>query len=80
MQTYEEMRAEIVKFINDSHISAYDVARISKTLCCCRTCKFFVQHYAKDGTPVDFGHCCQGNHIKSRQPNTNSCGYWTLEE
>lgn len=77
---YNTMRAKIVEFINSSGISAYDLARISKTLCCCRTCKFFVQHYSKDSVPVDFGHCIQGNRIKSRQPNTHSCGFWIAEE
>ena len=78
--SYNDMRNAIIKFINDSGINAYDLVRIGKDLCCCRTCKFFVQHYAKDGTPVDFGHCNKGNIIKSKKPNTQSCGFWAIDE
>jgi len=75
---YLDMRKAILKFINDSGISAYDICRISKDLCCCRTCRFFVQHYAKDGKPVDFGHCIKGNVFRSKNPNMQSCGFWSL--
>lgn len=77
---YWQMREAILKFINCSGISAYDIFRISKDLCCCRTCRFFVQHYAKDGTPVDFGHCIKGNVIKSKKPNMPSCGFWSIDD
>lgn len=77
---YFEMRRKIIEFINESGISSYDICRISRDLCCCRTCKFFVQHYSKDGNAVDFGHCVRSNVIKSKKPNTQSCGYWTMED
>lgn len=76
---YFEMRRKIVNFINESGISSYDLCRIGRDLCCCRTCKFYVQHYAKDGEPVDFGHCIKNSTIKSVKPSKQSCGYWTLE-
>lgn len=76
---YFEMRRKIVNFINESGISSYDLCRIGRDLCCCRTCKFYVQHYAKDGEPVDFGHCTKNSTIKSVKPSKQSCGYWTLE-
>lgn len=76
---YFEMRRKIVEFINESGISSYDICKIGRDLCCCRTCKFYVQHYAKDGNPVDFGHCNKSNVIKSVKPSKQSCGYWTLE-
>ena len=78
--SYSDMRNAIIKFINDSGINAYDLVRIGKELCCCRTCKFFVQHYAKDGAPVDFGHCVKDNIVKSKRPNTQSCGFWTIDD
>lgn len=77
---YYEMRREIVRFINTSGISAYDICRITKELCACRTCRYYVQHFAQDGQPVDFGHCRKNNTIKSVKPNTNSCGAWSLNE
>ena len=76
---YFEMRKKINSFIEESGISAYDVCRIARDLCCCRTCVFYVQHYAKEGEPVDFGHCRKNNRPKSVNPNMQSCGYWTLE-
>lgn len=80
MKDYNEMRRLIMQFIEEHNISAYDLVRIGKDLCCCRTCDFFVQHYSKDGAPVDFGHCRRGNTIKSKQPHTQSCGFWTMAE
>ena len=80
MMDYEQMKSKIRRFITESGISAYDLCRISKDLCCCRTCKFFVQHYAKDGTPVDFGHCRKNNTIKSVRPHSPSCGFWSMDD
>lgn len=80
MKDYFELRKEILQFINKSGISAYDLCRISKDLCCCRTCKFFVQHYSKEGNPVDFGHCRKGNTPRAKSPNMQSCGFWIIEE
>lgn len=79
MMDYFEMRRRIVRFINESGISSYDICRITKDLCCFRTCCFYVQHYAKDGEAVDFGHCAKNNKIKSVKPNMQSCGFWSLE-
>lgn len=76
---YFEMRRKIVEFVNTSGISSYDICRISRDLCCCRTFCFYVQHYAKDGEPVDFGHCRKNNRIKSVKPCMQSCGFWTLD-
>lgn len=80
MSEYWDNRNKVVRFIKDSGISAYDVARISKDSCCCRTCKYFVQHYAKDGGAVDFGHCKKNNIPRPRKPNMESCGMWTLDK
>lgn len=80
MIDYFEKRKVIIDFLNGSKISAYDLVRIGKDLCCCRTCKFFIQHYTKDGNPIDFGHCVKNNIPKSKTPNMQSCGFWTLEE
>ena len=79
-RTYADMRYNVSAFMNGTGMTAFDLVRIAKEMCCCRTCKFFVQHYVKDGTPVDFGHCVQGNTIKNRKPNTNSCGHWEGED
>ena len=80
MRDYYEIRKEIVKFLNESGISAFDLCRVSRDLCCCRTCKFFVQHYSKDGDPVDFGHCFKNKSIKSVRPHDKSCGFWTIDK
>ena len=80
MIDYWEMRRRIIRFINESGISAYDLVRVSKDLCSCRTCRFFVQHYAKDGKPVDFGHCRKGNIPKAKKPNMQNCGFWELDD
>lgn len=79
MADYYEMRRKIVEFLNSSGLNAYDLCRIGKDLCCCRTCKYFVQHYAKDGQPVAFGHCTKSNIIRAKQPNTPSCGFWEID-
>ena len=80
MSDYFEIRNKIVKFLNESGISAFDLCRIGRDLCCCRTCKFFVQHYGKSGVEVDFGHCVKNNIIKGKRPHDNSCGFWTLDD
>ena len=80
MKTYDSLRQEIVTFLRESSISPYDMVRIGKDLCCCRTCKFFVQHYDKDGQSVDFGHCRKNNIPKPKRPHDGSCGFWTMEE
>ena len=77
---YIEMRRKIVQFINESGISSYDLCRIGRDLCCCRTCQFFVQHYGKDGEVVDFGHCVKNNRIKGVRPHESSCGFWSLDD
>ena len=80
MMDYFEMRRKIIQFLNESGITPFDLMRVGKGLCCCRTCKFFVQHYSKDGIPVDFGHCVKGNTPKSKKPNMQNCGFWTLDD
>ena len=79
-KTYENIRQEIINFLNANRVSAYDLVRVGKDLCNCRTCKFFVQHYDKDGSSVDFGHCRKNNIPKPRRPHYNSCGFWALDE
>lgn len=54
--------------------------RVGKELCSCGTCRFFVQHYSKEGEPLDWGHCCKGNIPKSKKPGMTTCGFWTLDE
>ena len=80
MMDYYELRRTIVDFLNKSGISAYDLCRVGRDLCCCRTCRFFVQHYSKDGSPIDFGHCTKNTTIKAKKPSTQSCGFWDLED
>lgn len=77
---YHEMRDKIVEFTKTSGIDAYTLIRIGKDLCCCRTCRFYVQHYSKEGTPVDFGHCIKNNIIKGTRPHKQSCGWWALDK
>ena len=76
MISYNEAKTALVKFIKENNIDAYDVQRIAKRLCCCGKCKFFVQHYSKEGIPVDFGHCRRCNIPHCKKPSTPSCGYW----
>ena len=80
--TYWEKRKELVRFIRSSEtgLDAYDVAKISKELCSCRTCRYFVQHYSKDGNPVDFGHCTHSNIPRAKKPGQINCGKWDLDE
>ena len=80
MKTYEDIRKEIAHFITDSHLSLYDLVRIAKDMCACRKCKFFVQHYDKEGKSVDFGHCRKNNIPKPKRPHDNACGFWEMEE
>ena len=80
MKTYDDMRREIVKFIDASGICAYDLMRIGKDLCCCKTCRHYVQHYLADGAPVDWGHCKKHSQLKAVRPSGASCGNWSFEE
>lgn len=75
MRTYDEDRRLIVGFLNETNMKAYDLARISKDLCTCSTCRFYCQHYDADGNYVPFGHC---NRVKNRakKPHEASCGFW----
>ena len=80
MTNDEKIRLEwirtIKEFIRTNRMTPYDLAKISKELCACGTCKFFVQHYTKDGTAIDWGHCCKGNIQHSKKISTASCGFW----
>lgn len=80
MRNYESLRREIYDFTKASHISIYDVARIAKDMCACGKCRFFVQHYDKDGLSVDFGHCRKNNIPKPKRPHDPACGFWDIEE
>ena len=76
---YLEIRRAIVRFLDESKISAFDLMRIGRDLCKCGTCRFFVQHFDGDGNPVDFGHCTETNIHKAKKPDAQSCGFWSLE-
>lgn len=78
-QRYDKIQA-VVNFMKENHMQAFDLAKISKELCACGTCKFFVQHYTKSGESLDWGHCCRGNIQHSKKISTASCGYWDCEE
>ena len=73
---YFEKRRIVSEFLKSNSISAYDLQKITRDLCCCGSCKFYVQHYTRDGIAVDFGHCTKGNIIHSKKPSTASCGSW----
>lgn len=66
----------VIKFLNDNHMQAYDLMKITRELCCCGTCQFFVQHYTKQGEALDWGHCDKGNIQHSKKISTSSCGFW----
>lgn len=74
-QTFGE-RAKVRQFLHCSGMSAFELAKIAKEMCACGTCRFFVQHYTKDGEALDWGHCCKGNVQHSKKISTASCGYW----
>lgn len=76
MRTYEEDKKQILEFLKESKMNVYDLARISRDLCSCGKCRFFTQHYTKDGQPVDFGHCSRNSIPKGKRLNDSSCGYW----
>jgi len=84
MTKYEEItinnRKAVINFLKESGISAWELAKISKQLCACGTCKFYVQHYTKYGEPVDWGHCAKGSIQHSKKPSTSSCGFWEDED
>lgn len=80
MRTYYDTKSLIAEFLKENNLLACDLMRVAKDLCCCRTCRFFVQHYSKDGIPLDFGHCRKNNLPKSKRPDTQSCGFWELEK
>lgn len=76
MSQYDELRLKVTQFIKKEKINAYDLQRVAKDLCCCASCKFYVEHFTRDGRPVDFGHCTHGSIPKTRKPNMASCGSW----
>lgn len=65
------------QFLLEQNMDAWTLAKIAKEMCCCGTCSYFVQHYTKDGAPLDWGHCCKGNIQHSKKISTASCGFWT---
>lgn len=69
-------RQEVKEFLQSHDMNAWDLHHITKTLCSCGTCKFFTQHYTKQGEPLDWGHCNKGNIQHSKKPSTACCGYW----
>ena len=79
MKTFDQQIAEVISFLNEKQMQAYDLVRIAKKLCCCGTCKFFEQHYTKNGTELDWGHCRKGNIQHSKKISTASCGFWDYE-
>ena len=73
-------RKAVVQFIRERKMSAWELQRITKELCACGTCYYFVQHYTKAGEALDWGHCCKGNIQHSKKISTASCGFWTEGE
>ena len=49
----------------------------------CEKCKYFVQHYAKEGKsqfmPIYEGHCVHPR-LKSRRPGTPACEKFSLRK
>lgn len=84
MTKHEKLRHEkialVVRFLKENHMQAFDLAKISRELCNCGTCRFFVQHYTKEGEALDWGHCCKGNIQHSKKIGNASCGFWDCEE
>lgn len=80
MSQIDRYRQLILQFIKDNNIKIYDLARISKQLCSCGQCRFFIQHYTKDGEPVDWGHCNRTDVYHSKRVSNASCGYWEYDE
>lgn len=80
MKTYYEIRTLIKNFCENNNLSVSEVASVSKQMSRCVMCRFFIQHFASDGTPVDFGHCDRGNIPRPRKPNTESCCFWESEK
>lgn len=78
-ERYDQIQ-KVVTFMKENKIKAWELSKISKELCACGTCKFFVQHYTKDGEAIDWGHCCKGNIQHSKKISTASCGFWDCEE
>lgn len=70
-------RVAVCRFLKQQKMSAWDLAKITKQLCACGTCYYFVQHYTKDGEALDWGHCTKGNIQHSKKISTSSCGFWT---
>lgn len=79
MNDFARQVTEVKQFLREKNMQAFDLARISKMLCRCGTCKYFEQHYAKDGTALDWGHCFKGNIQHSKKISTASCGSWDCE-
>ena len=71
-----ENRCAVVQFLKDKNISASDLVRYAKALCCCGSCHFFEQHYTKEGEALDWGHCFRGNIQHSKKISTACCGFW----
>ena len=72
---HENHRA-VVQFMRDHRMNAYDLHKITRELCSCGSCRFFVQHYTKDGEGLDWGHCDKGNIQHSKKVSTASCAFW----
>lgn len=79
MTDYYKQVRDIRRFLDEKHMQAYDLVRIAKQMCCCGTCKHFEQHYTKDGTALDWGHCNKGNIQHSKKISTSSCGSWAYD-
>ena len=82
---YYEMVSKVRQFSVDSGIAPWELQRIAKQMCCCGTCKYFVEHYAKERLAVldevvykilDWGHCDKGNVQHSKKRSTQSCSSW----
>lgn len=77
MKDYYDLLREVRGILKEHPgISAYDLCRVTKDLCSCGKCEFFVPHYLADGTLTDFGHCRKNKIPKAVRPRDSSCGFW----
>lgn len=71
-----ERRKKLREYMHENGVNAYDLVRMAKEWCRCGTCRFFIQHYTKDGDGLDWGHCDKGNVQHSKKQSTACCGFW----
>lgn len=80
MSTYYEQRKIVIQFLREKKMTAWDLRRIAKDLCNCGKCRFFVEHYLKDGTQCDICHCIKNKIPKPCRISDCACGSWEDDE